>query len=63
MKFAVIQERKSPPDRRVVLDPASCKTLLSNFPSAELMIETSPIRVFSDTDYTIAGLEVVDDVS
>ena len=63
MKFAVIQERKSPPDRRVVLDPASCKTLLSNFPSAELIIETSPIRVFADADYTKAGLEVVEDVS
>jgi alanine dehydrogenase len=63
MKFAVIQERKSPPDRRVVLDPVSCKKLLANFPSAELMIETSPIRVFPDAEYAKAGLEVVDDVS
>ena len=63
MKFAVIQERKSPPDRRVVLDPVSCKKVLSNFPSAELVVETSPIRVFSDADYTNAGLEVVEDVS
>ena len=63
MKFAVIQERKSPPDRRVVLDPKSCKNLLSTFPSAELIIESSPIRAFSDTDYSSAGLEVVADVS
>ena len=63
MKFAVIQERKSPPDRRVVLDPKSCKNLLSTFPSAELIIESSPIRAFSDVDYSSAGLEVVADVS
>ena len=62
MKFAVIQERKSPPDRRVVLDPASCKKLLSSFSSAELVVETSPIRVFSDADYIKAGLEVAKEV-
>ena len=63
MKFAVIQERKSPPDRRVVLDPMSCLKLLSNFPSAELMIETSPIRVFSDAEYLKLDLKVVENVS
>ena len=63
MKFAVIQERKSPPDRRVVLDPKSCQKLLSAFPSAELIIESSPIRAFTDTDYSSAGLDVVSDVS
>ena len=63
MKFAVIQERKSPPDRRVVLDPMSCLKLLSNFPSAELMIETSPIRVFSDVDYLKLDLKVAENVS
>ncbi|MDB9955106.1 alanine dehydrogenase, partial [Flavobacteriaceae bacterium] len=63
MKFAVIQERKSPPDRRVVLDPTSCQKLLSDFPSAELVVETSPIRIFSDAEYSKVGLEVVEDVS
>ena len=63
MKFAVIQERKSPPDRRVVLDPISCQKFLSDFPSAKLLIEASPIRAFTDAEYTNAGLEVVTDVS
>ena len=63
MKFAIIQERKSPPDRRVVLDPTSCQKLLSDFPSAKLVVETSPIRIFSDAEYTKVGLEVVKDVS
>jgi len=63
MKFAVIQERKSPPDKRVVLDPISCQKFLSDFPSAELLIEASPIRAFTDAEYTNEGLEVVTDVS
>ena len=63
MKFAIIQERKSPPDRRVVLDPTSCQKLLSDFPSAKLVVETSPIRIFSDAEYAKVGLEVVKDVS
>ena len=63
MKFAVIQERKSPPDRRVVLDPKSCQKLLSTFPSAQLIIESSPIRAFTDMDYSSVGLDIVSDVS
>jgi len=63
MKFAIIQERKSPPDRRVVLDPKSCQKLLSTFPSAQLIIESSPIRAFTDMDYSSVGLDVVSDVS
>jgi len=63
MKFAIIQERKSPPDRRVVLDPESCQKLLSTFPSAQLIIESSPIRAFTDMDYSSVGLDVVSDVS
>jgi len=63
MKFAIIQERKSPPDRRVVLDPKSCQKLLSTFPSAQLIIESSPIRAFTDMDYSSVGLDIVSDVS
>ena len=63
MKFAILQERKSPPDRRVVLDPNACQKLLSNFQSASLIVETSSIRAFSDADYRAAGLEVVEDIS
>jgi len=63
MKFAIIQERKSPPDRRVVLDPESCQKLLSTFPSAQLIIESSPIRAFTDMDYSSVGLDIVSDVS
>ena len=51
--FAVIKERKSPPDKRVVLTPNSCLSLLKSFSSAKVLIESSDIRSFSDNDYRL----------
>ncbi|MCM4169620.1 Alanine dehydrogenase 2 [Arenibacter antarcticus] len=60
MKFGIIRERKNPPDRRVVFSPEACKKLSATFTDAQLIIEPSPIRVFSDAEYTTAGIEVAD---
>ncbi|UII75012.1 NAD(P)-dependent oxidoreductase [Flagellimonas sp. HMM57] len=51
MKFGIIRERKSPPDRRVVLSPKECQNVLSKFPKAKIEVESSPIRVFGDKEY------------
>ena len=51
MKFGIIKERKNPPDRRVVFSPEKLKELQSNFPEAEVTVESSEIRVFSDDMY------------
>lgn len=61
--FAIIKERKNPPDRRVVFSPDKCKEILRQFPEAEVLVEASDIRVFKDEAYTTAGLSVQDDVS
>ncbi|MDP5106392.1 MAG: NAD(P)-dependent oxidoreductase [Polaribacter sp.] len=58
MKFAIIKERKNPPDRRVVFSPTKLKEFKEQFPSAEIKVETSNIRVFSDEEYKKAGFEV-----
>lgn len=58
MKFGIIRERKNPPDRRVVLTPDACTKILDKFPEAEIMVEPSPIRVFSDQEYGEKGLQV-----
>jgi alanine dehydrogenase len=58
MKFGIIRERKNPPDRRVVLSPEACKTVVENYSEAALIVEPSPIRVFKDAEYKAAGLEV-----
>ncbi len=59
MKFGIIRERKNPPDRRVVLSPEECQNVLAKFPKAQIFVESSPIRVFSDKEYADKGLEVV----
>ena len=63
MKFAIIKERKNPPDRRVVFSPSKLVEAKKQFPEAIFKIESSDIRVFSDEQYKNAGFEVTDNVS
>ena len=63
MKFAVIKERKSPPDRRVVLTPQSCQNLLNQYPKAQIVVESSDIRAFSNDEYSKLKIKVTNDVS
>ncbi|MBO6879129.1 NAD(P)-dependent oxidoreductase [Winogradskyella sp.] len=63
MKFAIIKERKNPPDRRVVFSPETLAEARKRFPDAEFVVESSDIRVFPDQAYAKLGFEVTDDVS
>ncbi|MBC3757431.1 alanine dehydrogenase [Hyunsoonleella sp. SJ7] len=63
MKFAIIKERKNPPDRRVVFSPSKLEEAKSKFPQAEFKVESSDIRVFPDEVYASKGFEVTEDVS
>lgn len=63
MKFGIIKERKNPPDRRVVFTPEELVKLKEEFPLAEIKIESSDIRVFTDDQYSSLGFEVTNDVS
>lgn len=63
MKFGIIKERKTPPDRRVVFTPEELKRLHSEHPEAEIKVETSDIRVYDDSQYTNCGIEVASDMT
>lgn len=63
IKFAIIREEKTPPDRRVVFSPQKLKELVTQYPEASFKVQTSKIRVFVDQEYKDAGFEVVEDVS
>lgn len=63
MKFAIIKERKNPPDRRVVFSPERLTEAKQKFPSAQFKVERSDIRVFKDSEYVSEGFEVSEDVS
>ncbi|WP_228850806.1 NAD(P)-dependent oxidoreductase [Aegicerativicinus sediminis] len=58
MKFGIIRERKSPPDRRVVFTPLKIIEAIKKFPDAEFVIEPSEIRAFTDKSYSELGIEV-----
>ena len=63
MKFGIIKERKTPPDRRVVFSPGKLKEFKNKFDTATLLVESSDIRVFSDQQYKEAGFEVTKDMA
>jgi hypothetical protein len=63
MKFAIIKERKNPPDRRVVFPPKLCKVVNKEFPDLKLSVESSDIRFFKDKEYASEGFLPVNDIS
>ncbi len=62
MKFGIIKERKNPPDKRVVLSPNLCQNVLKKHSEAQIVVEPSPIRIFSDDEYSEAGIKVANEM-
>ncbi|NJY63402.1 alanine dehydrogenase [Salinimicrobium sp. CDJ15-81-2] len=63
MKFGLIKERKTPPDRRVVFSPLKLAAARETFPEASFIVESSDIRIFPDEAYREQGFEVTDDMT
>ncbi|WP_395045268.1 NAD(P)-dependent oxidoreductase [Flavobacterium sp.] len=63
MKFGIIKERKVPVDRRVVFTPEELVRLKTEHPEAQIKVESSDIRVFSDAQYSDLGIEIATDMS
>jgi alanine dehydrogenase len=63
MIFGIIKERKNPPDRRVVFTPSELVKLQQQYPQANIKVESSDIRFFSDEEYLKFGFEVTNDLS
>ncbi len=63
IRFGLIKERKTPPDRRVVFSPQRLAAARERFPDAEFVVESSEIRIFPDQAYREQGFEVTEDMS
>lgn len=63
MKFGIIKERKSPPDRRVVFTPQELDQLHQYHPETQIKVEASDIRIFKDEEYSTLGIEVSNDMT
>lgn len=63
IKIGILRERKIPSDKRVALSPEQCLFLTQQYPNIDLVVEKSPIRCFSDSQYQNLGIRLVDDIS
>jgi saccharopine dehydrogenase (NAD+, L-lysine-forming) len=63
MKFGIIREGKTPPDKRVPLSPQQCESFKHSYPNAELVVQPSAIRAFSDDSYTHSGITLQEDLT
>lgn len=63
LAIGLIREGKVPTDNRVALTPAQCKFLTKNFPDIQIKVQSSANRCFSNEEYTLAGIEVTEDLS
>lgn len=63
MKIGIIREEKVPVDWRVVFSPKQCELLKNTYPELEIIVQTSSVRCFADSEYTKAGFTVQEDVS
>ncbi|MDX5477992.1 MAG: NAD(P)-dependent oxidoreductase [Cyclobacteriaceae bacterium] len=64
MKIGLIREGKTPPDRRVAFTPGQILEILDQYAGAiEFVVESSPIRCYSDQEYEAVGVEVTNDAS
>ena len=63
MKVGILRETRHWKDRRTPVTPETALLIRENFPEINLVVQTSPIRIYRDDDYQNIGIPVVDDVS
>lgn len=63
MTIGLIKERKTPPDRRVVLSPQKAKEVQVQYQGLQFFVEPSDIRIFSDEAYAQQGLNLEHNLS
>ena len=63
IKLGIVRETKVPIDRRVPLTPKQAKDLQEKFNNAEVFIQPSDIRCFSDKEYQDLCINIREDLS
>jgi saccharopine dehydrogenase (NAD+, L-lysine-forming) len=61
--IGIIREGKMPPDKRTPLTPQQCVELMEKFPGVKVIVQSSPHRCFTDTDYKNVGIEIVESLN
>lgn len=63
VKIGVLRETKIPPDRRVALPPEKILELKSILPQVEVVVQPSPLRCYTDKEYTSKGIALQEDLT
>lgn len=63
LTLGLIREGKVPPDTRVALTPAQCRFLLKGDYDLDIMVQQSPNRCYTNTEYQKAGVTLTEDLS
>src|SRR5689334_19260650 len=63
LTIGLIKEGKTPADNRVALTPSQCKWLQKNVPGVRVIVQPSETRCFPDREYSLAGIEIKEDLS
>lgn len=61
--IGLVKETKTPPDKRVPLTPAQCRTLLNRYKHLEILVQPSSKRCYSDDEYRAEGIALSEDLS
>lgn len=60
-KIGIIREGKQPPDRRVPLTPKQCRDVA--LMGVDIAVQRSPVRAYTDAEYTAQDVRVTEDLS
>lgn len=60
--IGLVKETKTPPDKRVPLTPAQCRTLLNRYKHLEILVQPSSKRCYSDEEYRAEGIALSEDL-
>jgi alanine dehydrogenase len=61
--LGLIREGRIPPDKRVAFTPAQAEEIMQRYPQVEVVVQTSPLRCFTDQEYQSVGVRIVDAVT
>jgi saccharopine dehydrogenase (NAD+, L-lysine-forming) len=63
LKIGILRETKHPAERRVPLTPSQAAYIQKTFPSLKILIQPGKNRIFTDVEYSKAGIEVRENLS
>jgi saccharopine dehydrogenase (NAD+, L-lysine-forming) len=63
IRIGLIRETKIPADNRVALIPSQCKWLQKNFPLLKIYVQPSKDRCYTEKEYEMAGVVIMEDLS